>query len=173
MSITECRKLICFGLILFAAGTAVAKSRTATARPSAQPAADIGREMLEVHNAIRAGFQLNPLQWSNVLAAFSQKWADTLLAKGRPAHNPNSPYGENIFVSGIGSSPSSVVREWASESRDYIYRTNACRTDCGHYTQIVWRHTTKVGCAVARGSHREFWVCSYDPPGNYLNEWPY
>ena len=34
----------------------------------------------------------------------------------------------------------------------------------GHFTQIVWKDTKKVGCGVA-GS---FAVCRYQPAGNFL-----
>jgi pathogenesis-related protein 1 len=173
LTIRICGKLMCTGWILLAAVSISAESRVANTPSRAQSPSTIAREMLTIHNAIRAGVQLPPLRWSSELAAFSQKWADSLLAKSRPAHNPDSPYGENIFVAGAGCSPSMVVKEWASEARDYSYRTNSCISDCGHYTQIVWRQTRRVGCAVAHGVNREIWVCSYDPPGNYRDEWPY
>ncbi len=154
------------------------KSRTSKARPRIKAVSTITAEMLsellKVHNSIRSGVNLPPLQWSAELAAFSQKWADTLILRNGSGHNPNTPYGENIFVTGPGSTPARVVREWESESRDYSYRTNACASDdCGHYTQIIWRSSRRVGCGVARTPRREVWVCSYDPPGNYRNEWPY
>lgn len=149
------------------------KTRTNKSVSRVQPLNAVAREMLAVHNAIRTDLRLPPLQWSDNLAAFSQRWANTLSGRSRASHNPNSPYGENIFVTGSGSNPSLVVKEWASESRDYSYHSNSCSSDCGHYTQIVWRDTTKVGCAVARGPRRDIWVCSYDPPGNYTGEWPY
>ena len=137
-------------------------------------ASSLARGMLTAHNAVRAEVKLPPLQWSDELVAVSQKWADTLLVQSRFAHNPDSPYGENLFmITGATAAPSIVVREWASESRDYDYRLNTCRAICGHYTQIVWRHTLRVGCAVARGAGREVWVCSYDPPGNFVGERPY
>ncbi len=44
---------------------------------------------------------------------------------------------------------------------------------CGHYTQIVWRGTTTLGCAVARSSFREVWVCEYSPAGNIVGQRPY
>lgn len=168
----EWKNLFCLGCILSMTLCAGAKSRP-TKQPRAQPVPVIAREMLAIHNAIRDELKLPRLQWSSRLAAFSQKWADTLLARNRAAHNPNSPYGENIFVTGTGSTPGMVVKEWASEARDYSYRTNECLSDCGHYTQLVWRRTQRVGCAIARGAGREVWVCSYDPPGNYSDEWPY
>jgi uncharacterized protein YkwD len=129
--------------------------------------------MLAVHNAVREELELPPLKWSNELATYSRRWANTLQATNRSIHNPDSPFGENIFITGEGATASLVVRQWASESRNYNYRTNSCSGDCGHYTQIVWRDTQRIGCAVAHNARRTVWVCSYDPPGNYRNEWPY
>jgi pathogenesis-related protein 1 len=44
---------------------------------------------------------------------------------------------------------------------------------CGHYTQIVWRDTTSVGCAAQSCPQGEIWVCDYSPPGNYVGQHPY
>jgi pathogenesis-related protein 1 len=155
------------------AGTAAVQSRDLSVPSGVNSVNTLAQEMLATHNAIRAERKLPPLQWSNELAAYSRRWANTLLAKNLSMHNPNSPYGENIFIAGVGAAPSTAVKQWASESQDYDYRTNSCSGVCGHYTQIVWRDSRRVGCAVARGAHRDVWVCSYDPPGNYRNEWPY
>jgi len=160
-------------IILLITAGAGARSRASGVRPQPKSPSTVAREMLSIHNAIRAQLKLPPLQWSSRLASVSQNWANTLAAKNRSAHNPNSPYGENIFITGPGRTPSAVVKEWASEARDYAYLTNECSSDCGHYTQIVWRDTQRIGCAVARSATREVWVCSYDPPGNFKNEWPY
>jgi uncharacterized protein YkwD len=130
--------------------------------------------MLTAHNAIRAPLKLRPLTWSDKLAERARDWAETLLARDKFVHRPNSEYGENLFtMTGGGASVEQVVQAWASESRDYDYRSNQCRKKCGHYTQIVWRQTRKVGCAVARNPHREVWVCNYEPPGNYVGQRPY
>jgi hypothetical protein len=42
-----------------------------------------------------------------------------------------------------------------SEAADYDYKTNRCRAGCGHYTQVIWRDTKELGCAVARRGSRE------------------
>jgi pathogenesis-related protein 1 len=152
--------------ITIQSGTSDSGSRTITAD-------DFAREMLDAHNDVRDRVGLPPLQWSGELAAYSQKWADSLIASNRTAHNSKSPYGENILSSGLGSTPATVVTEWASESRNYTYSTNTCNGDCGHYTQLVWSSTRKVGCAMAHNNRREIWVCSYDPAGNVRGEWPY
>ena len=181
--------LIRIGYIALIAGTAIVQSEELTVRSCSRTitmrsgessprsrimtASSFSREMLTAHNNIRAAIELPPLQWSSELAAYSQKWADSLIAKNRATHNSKSPYGENILVTGLGSTPSTVVTEWASESQDYTYRSDTCNGDCGHYTQLVWRSTRKVGCARALNGQREIWVCSYDPPGNFRGEKPY
>ena len=183
------RLLAFVSLIAFIAGTASSQSagvtvhsgsRTITVGPG-EPGAgsrkitgeDFVRQLLGAHNDVRGNLGLPPLQWSKELAAYSEKWAKKLLADNSIAHNSKSPYGENILVTGLGSTPASVVSEWASESGYYTYSTNSCDGDCGHYTQLVWRATLRVGCAMAHNKQREIWVCSYDPAGNFLGERPY
>ena len=146
----------------------------AQTRPEAHTADSMAAEILAAHNVVRVRLGITPLSWSQQLADLSQKWADTLLARHKFEHNPKSPYGENLFeITGAAARPAYVVKTWASEATNYDYRSNVCDGVCGHYTQVVWRSTSKVGCAVARGDRREVWVCSYDPPGNYLGKRPY
>ena len=136
--------------------------------------ADFSRQMLAEHNAVRAAVGVAALTWSDRLAARAQQWADTLLAHRKFAHSPNSEYGENLFeIDGASATSAQVIGSWAEESRQYDYNSSKCRGTCGHYTQIVWRDTKEVGCAVARGRGREVWVCEYDPPGNWAGKRPY
>jgi pathogenesis-related protein 1 len=152
-------------LLILLAGAGAAQSRRTTT---------FAREMLAVHNAERARVGTAPLAWSDRLAASSQDWADSLLARKQFVHRPKSAYGENLFeITGAAASSAQVVNAWAAESRNYDYRSNKCRGMCGHYTQIVWGDTKEVGCAVARGEGREVWVCNYDPPGNWVGKRPY
>ena len=140
----------------------------------AAPPPPIARDMIAAHNAARARVGVPPLVWSDRLAARAREWAETLLARNQFEHSRNSGYGENLFeITGGFASPAEVVNDWASEARDYDYRSNRCRGVCGHYTQIVWRSTKEVGCGLARGRGREIWVCNYDPPGNYVGERPW
>ena len=130
--------------------------------------------MLAAHNRIRHELGLSPLGWSNQLAARAEDWARRLTEKNQFLHSPKSPYGENLFeITGGQSSPAGVVTEWASESKNYDYKLNRCSGTCGHYTQLVWRDTKELGCAVARGGNREVWVCEYSPPGNWVGRRPY
>jgi hypothetical protein len=93
------------------------------------------------------------------------------------AHNPSSGYGENIYANSDPSTPAAVVADWMKESQNYNYATNTCSSTCGHYTQVVWRASLRLGCGVTNcttnspfgslnGGKWQFWVCDYDPPGN-------
>ena len=130
--------------------------------------------MLQAHNAVRSRLRLPPLAWSDQLAVAARQWAKTLLTHNEFLHRPRSAYGENLFeVDGAYASPAQVVSQWASEARNYDYASNRCNGVCGHYTQIVWRDTTEVGCGLARSARREVWVCEYNPPGNWAGRRPY
>jgi pathogenesis-related protein 1 len=72
-------------------------------------------------------------------------------------------------------SAAEVVNLWVGEGRSYNRAANRCAPGavCGHYTQVVWRSTRRLGCAVAHCADSEIWVCNYDPPGNYVGHRPY
>ncbi|KAK6752973.1 hypothetical protein RB195_012529 [Necator americanus] len=40
----------------------------------------------------------------------------------------------------------------------------------GHYTQMAWDRTRKLGCAVTHCNHMTYVVCQYGPGGNYMNK---
>jgi uncharacterized protein YkwD len=166
------RQTVLFLLALAGTGSAQWQRFGEGPPPPAPPS--LSRDMLAIHNAVRARVGVAPLAWSDRLAARAQDWADTLLARKQFIHRPNSTYGENLFaITGAAASPAQVVNAWAAESRNYNYTSNKCSGVCGHYTQIVWGGTKEVGCAVAREGRREVWVCNYDPPGNWIGRRPY
>ena len=138
--------------------------------------------MVSAHNAVRTGAQPAPdpalplMVWDDAMAQLAQEWAD-----GCDFEHSTHQYGENLYVSTSQSEGTRAVESWASEVADYDYASNRCRAMCGHYTQIVWRDSTRVGCAYADCdtltgagfSSGRLWVCNYDPPGNWVGEWPY
>jgi len=136
--------------------------------------------MTDAHNRVRKQVGVAPLQWSDELAVYAEKWAKQLQRKQCGlAHRPGrgkfaQQHGENLFsITGAQASAADVVESWAQEQADYDYRKNRCRGMCGHYTQIVWKNTTEVGCALATCGQTEVWVCNYNPPGNFMGERPY
>jgi len=133
--------------------------------------------MLEAHNECREGLNLPPLAWSKKLAKKSLKWAKKLKRKNGCLDN-HSPkeyrenIGENIAWSkGYLMSPREVAELWISEQEYFDFNKRICKTDvdsCGHYTQIIWRDTKKVGCAMVQCGDEQVWVCQYEPAGNVL-----
>ena len=141
-------------------------------------------QILTAHNKYRLDLDLPELVWSKNLANSSQKWADKLISRNLFEHS-NTENGENIFmIMGRDASPIEVVDDWASENEYFNYKTrkciknccdfvDCCPDECGHYTQIIWRDTKEVGCAVSKLGSKQIWVCQYDPPGNYIGEKTY
>lgn len=148
--------------------------------------------IIAVHNKWREDVGLaEKLSYSPVLATKAQAWADSLKRHNhcQMQHSKSDGnYGENLFwasarQSSEGSnefqkiSPEKVVNSWASEKRDFDYGSNRCKPGkkCGHYTQIVWRSTTTVGCGMAAcdDTQEQVWVCQYQPTGNWIGQKPY
>jgi hypothetical protein len=142
------------------------------------------------HNEVRAAVQTTPpleaLTWSPALAATAAAWVamcrDVDAPIGLVDHNPGRstghPYyvGENIFASSGAASPQQAVSLWAGEKNNYNYANNTCSGVCGHYTQLVWRDTREVGCAVGNCPGLQFpntIVCDYGPGGNVNGQRPY
>lgn len=137
----------------------------------------------EAHNKARAAVNPVPavslpsLTWSETVAASAQSWADGC----KFVHNSSTSYGENIYATTSSMTPAEVVAEWVKEKANYSYSSNTCSSSCGHYTQVVWRDSQRLGCAVKNcttgspfGSGSwQFWVCNYDPPGNLNGARPY
>lgn len=134
--------------------------------------------LLERHNYWRADVGVNEkLGWSEEMATLAADWARQLKRKNCGfEHRPDNDAGENLFKGTTGYyGPKEVVDSWADEKADYNYNTNKCKPGkiCGHYTQIVWQTTKKVGCAKIECDGFDIWVCNYDPPGNWINKKPY
>lgn len=144
------------------------------------------------HNKWRAEVGVTEkLAYSRELEMSAQVWADYLKKNNRckMRHSKrDGRSGENIFwASALAWSDGrkelqqvtakQVVDRWGSEKANYDYTNNSCMPGkmCGHYTQVVWRATRKVGCAMAvcDDTQAQVWVCQYQPAGNWVGEKPY
>lgn len=134
-------------------------------------------QFLAPQNAARSTVGMRPLVWNTKLARYAERYANQRRRDCALKHS-NGPYGENIFWgSGNGWTPAQAATAWASERKWYNYLSNSCAwgQECGHYTQIVWKGTMRVGCArvTCFGGKGVFMICNYDPPGNWIGEKPY
>jgi hypothetical protein len=119
-----------------------------------------------------------------VLAAEAAAWGGELAASGAFEHAPDrgeaDPQGENLWAGTRGAyAPEEMVDGWIEEKQQFRpgrFPDNS-RTgdyeDVGHYTQLMWRDTDRVGCALAAGAEEEVLVCRYRTAGNVVGEVPF
>ncbi len=126
-----------------------------------------GSALLAEHNRVRARHCAPPLVWSTKLAAAAQAWAEHLRDHGCGFDHSQSPYGENLAGGTAGMlDAAGIVGMWAEEESAYDFAHGGFSMDTGHFTQVVWRGTTAVGCGSMTCNGMDVWVCNYDPPGN-------
>lgn len=124
-------------------------------------------EALLIHNKFRAMHHAPALVWDNKLANYAENHA----RKCRFQHS-HSPYGENLAAG--YSSISTAVSTWYAEKNAYSYWHPGFSGRTGHFTQLVWKASKRLGCGYAvcngkNGTPGKFWVCEYSPAGNVVN----
>lgn len=140
------------------------------------------------HNTYRATHKSPNITISDSLNTSAQAWAEKIASSGNFEHSTNrNNVGENIYAS--YSSESSVdpttlgntaVKEWYDEIKDYNYANPGFSSETGHFTQVVWKGSTQLGCGAAQGTatiegtkYNAFYVvCQYAPAGNVKGQFP-
>lgn len=150
--------------------------------------ATVASEYVTTHNLVRAQVTapanypgawvaLPEVTWSDEVAASAQQWANHLRdANGcHAALDENSAFGENGADGTVGFTATKAVNMWAAEKAQYVYSpTYAFSDNIGHYTQIVWRASTEIGCGIAQcNTGYLVHVCRYRPAGNVIGDQPY
>jgi hypothetical protein len=172
------------GLLASTVGMAVSMcaATSAESATAAVPAPVNQAQVLQLHNQERALVGTAPLHWSTSLQASAQQWANHLAAIHRLEHSTpgGSGHGENLWWGTKGYfSDSQKVGSWTAEKRYFLrgrkfpdVSSTGRWQDVGHYTQEIWYNTTSVGCAQASDSANDYFVCQYQPPGNYSGQYP-
>jgi hypothetical protein len=155
----------------------------AAAGVAAQQVNPFARALFEEHNRARDSAGVPRLAWSIKLAGEAQQWAELLAREGRLRHAPrevSGGAGENLWMGSADYyGPEKMIGAFVDERRHYVHAAfpDISRTgkwqDVGHYTQVVWRDTREVGCAVVRGRKDDFLVCRYWPAGNWWGQLAY
>ncbi|XP_044531227.1 peptidase inhibitor 16 [Gracilinanus agilis] len=120
-------------------------------------------------------------KWDEDLAAFAKTYASKCVW----GHNKDrGRRGENLFAITEGEMDLQLaVEQWYNEHEHYNLGNATCAEGqmCGHYTQVVWAKSERIGC----GSHFceklegvmetnvHVLVCNYEPPGNVKGQKPY
>lgn len=125
------------------------------------------KEILDAHNTDRAKHLAQPLSWDTDAYNYAKKNADNYDCSGVLTHT-HGQFGENLAC-GYKDGPS-AVQAWYEEGQTYDYST---ANSYDHFTQLVWKDTTKLGCAY-KDCSSENWglyiICSYDPAGNVIGK---
>lgn len=70
-----------------------------------------------------------------------------------------------------------TVQRWYQQHKDFDLDQPTLTATTGHFTQLVWRKSRRIGVGVARsdcdstGSGQYYVVANYDPPGNVVGEY--
>ncbi|MEA5619190.1 CAP family protein [Cronbergia sp. UHCC 0137] len=142
-------------------------------------------QALKKHNEYRLKHKVPALVLDTQLNTSAQQWANTLASQGQFKHSGKSGVGENLYI-WMSSSPTNTntitseadkaVNAWYNEIKDYNFQSPGFSSKTGHFTQVVWKSTSKLGCGIASGKYNNmyarFVVCQYTTPGNFTNAFP-
>ena len=154
--------------------------------PAASQTFDLGafqnRAMAE-HNTYRAIHKTPGVTLSDSLNSTAQTWAEHMFSTGvfiHGSYDQRNGAGENLYYT-YSEKPldpatlaQKAVEAWYEEVADYDYGKPGFSVDTGHFTQVVWKETTQIGCGVAQGPRMlagrnatiNYVVCHYAPDGN-------
>lgn len=146
---------------------------SAPSKPSGPPAPSGDADALvQAHNRVRAKHCADPLTWSPKLAQIAQQWANALRDKGCQFGHSGGSTGENLAAGTSGTlDAEAVVKMWYDEVALYKFPNGGFSMKTGHFTQVVWRGTTQVGCGRSQCNGMDIWVCEYDPAGNWEGQY--
>jgi hypothetical protein len=165
------------GNVIVNAGLALGATLAASAAIGASTfAAQFPDRILAAHNVARAQAGMPGLVWDPALSSAAAAYAQQMAATGVFQHSDRKArhgIGENLWMGSRGAFSFEVmVGGWTSEKRQFVpgvFPDNSRSgnwMDVGHYTQVIWPTTQRVGCALASNARTDYLVCRYWPAGN-------
>lgn len=134
-------------------------------------------ELLDRHNKYRCMHKTPLLEWDAEVAAMAQRHAD----KGQMGHSSRSERtingescGENIAWGMPTYSGLQSTDAWYDEIKNTPGgkgKVTGFGGGTGHYTQVVWKGSTKIGCGRGKANNGDLWVCQYCPAGNFMGKY--
>lgn len=172
-----------------------AKPTTSAAATKPAPAGDIDLSdlksaCLDHHNVHRSNHSAPALEWDDTLASYAANTANGCVFE-HDMKQGGGGYGQNLASWGtsgdmddlkIKAAAMGITNQWYNDEMGNwgTYGqdnppSGQSLNSYGHFTQVVWKSSTKVGCAtvkcpsgtVLNGFPSWYTVCNYSPPGNF------
>ncbi|KAM7190794.1 CAP domain containing protein [Naviculisporaceae sp. PSN 640] len=124
--------------------------------------------ILNSTNTFREQHNASSVAYNNTLAKFASSYLSSL--SDCEFEHSGGPFGENLAI-GCSDTVSGCVELWGNERDMYDFGNPGFDKATGHFTQLVWKDTTDVGCGRKWcGEKRWYLVCEYWPRGNILGQ---
>lgn len=136
--------------------------------------------LIIAQNAERRSLGLRPLRWDRQLEDAASAYATTLAVTGNWQHSAIASrrgQGENLWMGTHGAfTVEQMTDGWIAEKR--MFRPgifpNVSSTgrweDVGHYTQVIWADTDRIGCGLRSSRDYDYLVCRYAQAGNVMGQ---
>lgn len=146
---------------------------TESSSGGAGPSDSMMKEILDIHNQWRKDHGADPLVWDEALASHAELDEGRIacpskkgsLTVGEHSDDKSFDCGENLSATTGKISADSVKGWYEEEVGKYNFNNGGFSMETGHFSQVVWKATTKLGCAVGCGETRL--RCQYQEPGNF------
>ncbi|KAI0855518.1 CAP domain-containing protein [Xylaria cubensis] len=119
-------------------------------------------------NFYRKEHNATAVVWNDTLSSFATDYldGDKVGADCNFAHS-GGPYGENLAIGYPNATAS--IEAWGDEREKYNFGKPGFSEQTGHFTQLVWKNTTDVGCGRKLCGERGWYLaCEYWPRGNVV-----
>jgi len=133
------------------------------------------KECRERQNDHRKTHGVEPLARSKKAQKHAEQWAKHLADTSGFEHSNNKDFGENIAShwdsTGKEMTGKEVADMWYKECEQYDFNAGDYVRGTGHFTQMVWKSTQKVGIGTAKTKDgKMIIVANYKPPGNIIGD---
>jgi len=126
------------------------------------------QEMLDWHNKFRCAVGNPPIEWNGALQCQAQETQNKIGAFSHSnSYSLDISSGENLAT---GTSVSMAAWMWFTEYTQAD--CSAGHDKCGHYTAMVWKSSTQLGCGIQRDGGGGVIRCQYAAsPPNYADQY--
>ena len=134
---------------------------------------EFNKMALKYHNNCRKKHNVPKLELSIKLCNKSQEILENLFTNINYTNDRDNEYGENIYISDDSNFDARKVenacKSWYQEKKKYNFESNKYQNETGHFTQMVWKETKKIGFGYTKTDQgKTYFLALYEPCGNEL-----